>query len=74
MCKESMTTTSSKFPSISKHNHCNDTDEPCDIYQEYADDLSAITTGKKKIDHIKKTLRSESETRNFHMNKKITEE
>ena len=39
-----MTTTSSKFPSISKHNHCNDTDEPCDIYQEYADDLSAITT------------------------------
>ena len=32
------------------------------IYQEYADNISAITSNKNKIDHIKKAVRSDLET------------
>ena len=31
ICKEPMTTTSSKLPSTSRYNHCQDIDEPCDM-------------------------------------------
>lgn len=40
--------------SISKHNPYKYIDEYLHIYQEYYDDISAITTDKSKTDHIKK--------------------
>ena len=40
------------------------------VYQEYADDISTITSDKNKIDHIKKPVRSELETRKLHVNER----
>ena len=39
------------------------------VYQEHADDISTITSDNK-IDHIKKPVRSELETRKLHVNER----
>ena len=51
--KKSTITTSSELSSISKLNHRKDIDKHFDIYQEYADDISAITTDKNTTEHNK---------------------
>ena len=56
ICSKSTIIASSELSSISKHDHRTDIDEHFDIYQEYAVDISAITTDKDTIDHIKKTV------------------
>ena len=38
------------------------------IYQEYADNISAIKSDKNKIDHKKYTVPSEFEPQNLHVN------
>ena len=54
ICKKSRIITSSELSSISKHDHRKDIDEHFSIYQQYANDISTITSDKNKIDHIKK--------------------
>ena len=74
ICKKSTITTSSEVSSVSKHDHCKDKDKHLAIYQEYAGDISVITSDKNKNDHIKKAVRSELETRNLQVNETKTEE
>ena len=42
------------------------------IYQEYADNISAMKSDKNKIDHKKYTVPSEFEPQNLHVNETKT--
>ena len=44
------------------------------MYQDYADDISAITSDKNKTDHIKNAVCKDLEIGNLHVNKTKTEE
>ena len=68
------TTTKQSAHPYQKHDHRKFIDEHFALCQEYADDNSAITTDKNKIDDIKKVVHSELETRNLCVNKTKTEE
>ena len=47
ICKKFTITISSKLSPLSKYDHRKDIDEHFAIYQEYSDDMSAITSDKK---------------------------
>ena len=49
-------------------------DQHTRINQEYADDISIITTDPHNITHIKSTIRPKLENRNLHINETKTEE
>ena len=72
--KKSTITTSYQLSSIWKHSYHRDIDEPFAIYQKYTDHISAITTDKDKIGHIKKAVRSKLEVWNLQVNEIKTEE
>ena len=67
ICKKSTITTSSELSSGWKH-------DLRKSYQEYANDISFITSDKNKIGHIKKAVLSELESQNLYVNKTETEE
>ena len=48
--------TLTELSSISKHDHRKDRDKPIVIEQEYADEISAIASGKNKIHRIKEAV------------------
>ena len=69
ICKKSTITTLFGLSSISRYDNRKNRDKHFVLYQEYADDISVITSDKNKIDHIKKAVCKELEIRNFRMNK-----
>ena len=61
ICKKSTIITLSKLSSIPTHDQHRHKKKHFDICQEYADNISAITTDKIKRGHTKKSIWSESE-------------
>ena len=61
VCKKSTIITLSKLSSIPTHDQHRYKKKHFDICQEYADNISAITTDKIKRGHTKKSIWSESE-------------
>ena len=61
ICKKSTIITLPKLSSIPTHDQHRHKKKHFDICQEYADNISAITTDKIKCGHTKKSICSESE-------------
>lgn len=71
ICKKSTITTFSESSSTSRYYHHKNKDEHFILYQEYADDISAIMSDRNKIDHIKKAVCKELEIGKLYVNRSI---
>jgi hypothetical protein len=59
---------------LKDHSYTKKVDTYLDINQQYADDISWVTTAQHKIDHIKETIPEQLKKYNLHVNEKKTEE
>ena len=66
--KETLIVNTCERLSMLKQDSRNNADEHSQIYQEYVNDELAFPSDKNITDHIIKTVRLKSETRNLYMN------